>query len=224
MSLLLLTGVALAFKDTTGTPQGVVKAEAKSNVLLTVLRIRIVWVVALFLLFYVGTEVSLGSWSYSFLTEERHGSTLIMGWVVSGYWAGLTLGRLVLARVAQRVGEKRLIQGCLAGIIVGVLLVWLAPGGAISAIGLCLTGFSLGPIYPTTIALMSRLVSSRLLPSAIGFLASLGSMGAALFPWLAGNLAQVIGLWSLLPYVITLTVIMLCLWIVLQSRPQMTHN
>ena len=223
MSLLLLTGVALAFKDTTGPPQGVVKAEAKSNVLLTVLRIRIVWVVALFLLFYVGTEVSLGSWSYSFLTEERHGSTLIMGWVVSGYWAGLTLGRLVLARVAQRVGEKRLIQGCLAGIIVGVLLVWLAPGGAISAIGLCLTGFSLGPIYPTTIALMSRLVSSRLLPSAIGFLASLGSMGAALFPWLAGNLAQVIGLWSLLPYVITLTVIMLCLWIVLQARPQVTH-
>ncbi len=222
MSLLLLTGVALAFKDT--TRQGVVKAEAKSNVLLTVLRIRIVWVVALFLLFYVGTEVSLGSWSYSFLTEERHGSTLIMGWVVSGYWAGLTLGRLVLARVAQRVGEKRLIQGCLAGIIVGVLLVWLAPGGAISAIGLCLTGFSLGPIYPTTIALMSRLVSSRLLPSAIGFLASLGSMGAALFPWLAGNLAQVIGLWSLLPYVITLTAIMLCLWIVLQARPQMIHN
>jgi fucose permease len=224
MSLLLLTGVALAFKDTTGTSQGVVKAEAKSNVLLTVLRIRIVWVVALFLLFYVGTEVSLGSWSYSFLTEERHGSTLIMGWVVSGYWAGLTLGRLVLARVAQRVGEKRLIQGCLAGIIVGVLLVWLAPGGAIPAIGLCLTGFSLGPIYPTTIALMSRLVSSRLLASAIGFLASLGSMGAALFPWLAGNLAQFIGLWSLLPYVITLTVIMLCLWIVLQTRPQVTHN
>ncbi|MFL5653120.1 MAG: MFS transporter [Ktedonobacteraceae bacterium] len=223
MSLLLLTGIVLAFKDTTGTPQGVVKAEAKSNVLLTVLRIRIVWVVALFLLFYVGTEVSLGSWSYSFLTEERHGSTLIMGWVVSGYWAGLTLGRLVLARVAQRVGEKRLIQGCLAGIIVGVLLVWLAPGGAIPAIGLCLTGFSLGPIYPTTIALMSRLVSSRLLASAIGFLASLGSMGAALFPWLAGNLAQFIGLWSLLPYVITLTVIMLCLWIVLQARPQVTH-
>src|SRR5256885_2798531 len=63
MSLLLLTGVALAFKDTTGTPQGGVKAEAKRNVLLTVLRIRIVWVVALFLLFYVGTEVSLGSWS-----------------------------------------------------------------------------------------------------------------------------------------------------------------
>jgi fucose permease len=70
---------------------------------------------------------------------------------------------------------------------------------------------------------MSKLVSSRLLPSAIGFLASLGSVGAALFPWLAGNLAQAIGLWSLLPYVITLTIFMLCLWIALQSRPQVTE-
>ncbi len=224
MSLLLLVGLVLAFKDRRAIAGGGIKTEAKSNVLITALRIRIVWIAALFLLFYVGTEVSLGSWSYSFLTEERHGSTLVMGWVVSGYWAGLTLGRLTLARVAQRVGEKRLIQGCLAGIIVGVLLVWLVPIGAVSAIGLCLVGFSLGPIYPTTIALMSKLVSSRLLPSAIGFLASLGSVGAALFPWLAGNLAQAVGLWSLLPYVITLTIFMLCLWIALQARPQVTEN
>src|SRR6266568_5036943 len=191
MSLLLLTGLVLAFKDRRATSGDGKKTEAKSNVLFTALRIRIVWIAALFLLFYVGTEVSLGSWSYSFLTEERHGSTLVMGW--------------------------------LAGIIVGVLLVWLVPIGAVSAIGLCLVGFSLGPIYPTTIALMSKLVSSRLLPSAIGFLASLGSVGAALFPWLAGNLAQAIGLWSLLPYVITLTIFMLCLWIALQSRPQVTE-
>ncbi|HEV2661217.1 MAG TPA: hypothetical protein VGU68_11485, partial [Ktedonobacteraceae bacterium] len=76
-----------------------------------------------------------------------------------------------------------------------------------------------GPIFPTTIALMSKLVSARILPSAIGFLASLGSMGAALFPWLAGNLAQRIGLWSLLPFVMALTVCMLGLWLALQKQP-----
>ena len=224
MSLLLLAGLLLAFKDQKATSGGGKQAETKSNVLLTALKMRIVWIAALFLLFYVGTEVSLGSWSYSFLTEERHGSPLVMGWVVSGYWAGLTLGRLTLARVALRVGEKRLIQGCLAGIIAGILLVWLVPTGVVSALGLCLVGFSLGPIFPTTIALMSKVVSSRLLPSAIGFLASLGSVGAALFPWLAGNLAQAIGLWSLLPYVITLTIFMLCLWIVLQVRPRVAEK
>ena len=94
------------------------------------------------------------------------------------------------------------------------------PVQAVSAFGLVLTGFSLGPIYPTTIALMSNLVSARILPSVIGFLASPGSMGAALFPWLAGDLAQHIGMWSLLPYVIVLTIIMLLLPVGLQKRPQ----
>jgi fucose permease len=194
------------------------KTETKQNVLFTALAMRIVWLGALFLLFYVGTEVSLGSWSYSFLTEERHGVPLLMGWAVSGYWLGLTLGRLTLARVALNLGEKRMIQVCIAGVVAGVLLIWLVPLNGVSAFGLCLTGYCLGPIFPTTIALMSRLVPARILPSAIGFLASLGSMGAALFPWLAGNLAQFIGLWALLPYVILLTLVMLCLWMLLQTR------
>jgi fucose permease len=66
---------------------------------------------------------------------------------------------------------------------------------------------------------MSDTLKSRILSSAIGFLASLGSMGGALLPWIAGNLAQHFGLWTLLPYVIALTAIMLVLWVLLQRRP-----
>lgn len=225
--LVLGCGVGFAFKGhkraENEKTEKTEKTETKQNVLFTALAMRIVWLGALFLLFYVGTETSLGSWSYSFLTEERHGVPLLMGWAVSGYWLGLTLGRLTLARVALNLGEKRLIQLCIAGVVAGVLLIWLVPLNGVSAIGLCLTGYCLGPIFPTTIALMSRLVSARILPSAIGFLASLGSMGAALFPWLAGNLAQFIGLWALLPYVILLTLVMLCLWMLLQARPGNQH-
>ena len=47
----------------------------------------------LFLFAYVGIEVSLGSWAFTFLTEERHEAELISGWTVSGYWLGLTVGR-----------------------------------------------------------------------------------------------------------------------------------
>jgi fucose permease len=216
--IVLGVGVVFAFKGNQKTGNEKI-AETKQNVLFTALAMRIVWLGAIFLLFYVGTEVSLGSWSYSFLTEERHGAPLLMGWAVSGYWLGLTLGRLTLARVALNLGEKRMIQICILGVVAGVLLIWLVPFNGVSAIGLCLTGYCLGPIFPTTIALMSRLVPARILPSAIGFLASLGSMGAALFPWIAGNLAQFIGLWVLLPYVILLTLVMLCVWMLLQARP-----
>src|SRR6266567_2772757 len=146
-SVVLLIGFQLVFKDQNISLQENVTTKPKSNVLVAALSVPIVWVAALFMLIYVGAEVSVGSWSYSFLTEERHASILLAGWMVSGYWIGLTLGRLTLARVALRVGSERLIQGCLVGVVVGVLLVWLLPFYAVSAVGLGLMGFSFGPIY-----------------------------------------------------------------------------
>ncbi len=219
LSLMLLVGFGLAFPSQRAMAFKVTERGGRGSIR-AALRLRVVWLGALFLLFYVGTEVSLGSWSYSFLTEERHGSALLSGWAVSGYWLGLTLGRALLGGLARRVGNRRLIQGCLAGVLLGGLLIWLAPINAAAAFGLVMTGFSLGPIFPTTIALMAGLVEARILPSAIGFLTSLGSMGAALFPWLAGNLAQGVGLWSLLPYCMLLTWVMLCFWLALQGRPR----
>lgn len=217
MSLILLVGVAFLFKESASHHQE--QAPVEGNILTTVLKLRVAWLAALFLMVYVGSEISLGSWSYSFLTQERHGATLISGWTISGYWFGLMLGRLVLGKVAQRIGDKRLIELCLVSVIISLLIIWSLPFPLTSAIGLCLAGFSLGPIFPTTIALMSKLVSARILPTAIGFLASLGSMGGSLFPWLAGNLAQHIGLWSLLPYVIALAIVQSCLWLMLQKQP-----
>ena len=129
MGLIVLIGFGLVFqhRHVAAPAASAETARVGSNVLLSALRLRVVWIAALFLLFYTGTEVSLGSWSYSFLTETRHGPTLLSGWVVSGYWLGLTLGRLSLANIVLRVGSKRLIEGCLLGVIAGVLLVWLVP-------------------------------------------------------------------------------------------------
>ncbi len=218
LSLIVLVGFALAFRGQPSTTREATQRGGRS-VMLAALRLRVVWLGAFFLLFYVGTEVSMGSWSFSFLTQTRHGSTLFSGWAVSGYWLGLTVGRLTMGFLARKVGNRRLIQGCIAGALLGLLIIWVAPNEAVSALGLGLTGFSLGPIFPTTIALMSGLVEPRILPSAVGFLASLGSLGAAFFPWLAGNLAQQVGLVVLLPYAMALTCVMLCIWLALQARP-----
>lgn len=220
LSLLLLGGIALIFEKRTSEQR---KAEHHEGIVLAItLRQRVAWLAALFLLIYVGTEVTLGNWSYSFLTEERHGIALLAGWMVSGYWLGLTLGRLVLGRIGQAIGNRRLIQFCLLGVVTGLLLVWVFPQQLLEALGLWLAGVCLGPIFPTTIALVSTLVPPRLLPGTVGFMASLGSMGGAFFPWLAGSLAQHTGLWSLLPFAIALTVIMLGTWGILQSQPPVT--
>jgi len=225
---LVLAGVRLAFAPNGArTHPAVSTSHARNpgktgNPLAPALRSRLVWIAALFLCVYVGTEVSLGSWSYTLLTEGRRVPDLPASWMVSGYWLGLTAGRLAVARVADRWGAARLIQGCIAGVLVAVLLVWIAPSAAVSAAGLWLAGFSLGPIFPSTISLIDATVPSRLQQSAIGFAASLGAMGGAAFPWLAGNLIQRAGLPALLPYVAGLTFALLALWLTLQraARPR----
>lgn len=216
-ALILLAGFGTFFDAGPAEARHSVTQRAGEGLLTDTLRLRLVWLAALFLLVYVGTEISLGSWSYSFLTEVRHHGSLLSGWSVSGYWLGVTVGRLTLARLAARLtlSDASLIRYCLIGAGTGALVIWLAPLPAITAFGLWLTGYALGPIYPTTIALVPGLVPTRLVPSAVGFLASLGSMGAALFPWLAGNLAQAIGLWSLMPYLIALIAVLSGIWLAL---------
>jgi fucose permease len=218
VALVIWVGLWLAFKPRLQPVKEFISPK-KEHLMLDTLRLRGVWLAALFLLVYVGTEISLSTWSYSFLTIARLGPALFSAWVVSGYWCGLTIGRLTLARLASRLGMRRQITLCLEGVVLGLLLAWFLPSIWGAAFGLCLTGFFLGPLFPTTIALMSHIAPARLLPSAIGLLASLGSAGAALFPAFAGNLLQHLGFWTLLPFALALTVIMFGVWLLLNKQP-----
>lgn len=60
----------------------------------------------MFLLFYVGVEVSLGGWLVTFMLKVRHGKNFESGLVVTGFWLGLTFGRVILGFVTGKVGEK----------------------------------------------------------------------------------------------------------------------
>jgi fucose permease len=181
-------------------------------------RHRAVWLGGLFLALYVGLEISVGNWSFSFLTEDRGLGVVLAGWTVSGYWIGLTAGRFVLSRLAERVGVGvgGLIFACLAGTMVCALAIWLMPGAAV--VGLALLGFCLGPMYPTMIAVVPRLVSAGLVATAIGILVGVSVGGGALFPWLAGSIAQRFGAWSLFPFAAALAGLVGVVWWLIARR------
>lgn len=43
------------------------------------IRLKVTWILAIFLLFYVGVEVTIGGWGYTFLTTARNGDPVQMG-------------------------------------------------------------------------------------------------------------------------------------------------
>jgi hypothetical protein len=45
------------------------------------IRLKFTWIAALFLLFYVGVETTIGGWGYTFLTVARNGNAVTMGQV-----------------------------------------------------------------------------------------------------------------------------------------------
>jgi fucose permease len=184
------------------------------------LRLRAVWFAAIFLCLYVGAEVTVGNWGFSFLTEVRGQGVLLAGSVVSVYWLGLTLGRFLINLIASRagIGVTGMMYGCLIGMGVAVLVTWWGPGAGLAIVGFGLLGFFLGPVFPTTVAVMPRLAPTRVVPSAIGFLVGMSVVGGAVFPYVAGALAQGVGLGSLMPYLLVLTVLQTGGWWLIDRR------
>lgn len=100
------------------------------------LRNKVVLVCSAFLLAYVGSEVALGGWLVTFMIDVRGGSAFASGLAASGFWAGITAGRMVLGFVTGRVfkSEKHAATVYLFCAIIMQLLYWLIPNFIASAI------------------------------------------------------------------------------------------
>jgi fucose permease len=163
---------------------------------------------------YVGLELGVGRWGFSYLIEARAVPDVIAGYTISAYWLGLTLGRFLISPVAARfgVGQVGLVYGCLCGVAATGAFVWAGPGAVAIAAGFLLMGFFLGPIFPTIIAAVPQLTVPRLVPTAIGVLNAGSVVGGAALPWLAGAVAQVAGAWTLAPFAIALALVQIMIW------------
>ena len=67
---------------------------------------RVTWCCALFLIGYVGIEVALGGWIVAFMINVRRAAPFASGMTATGFWMGLTVGRLILGFVTPKIGEK----------------------------------------------------------------------------------------------------------------------
>ncbi|KAJ5889005.1 Major facilitator superfamily domain general substrate transporter [Penicillium taxi] len=176
---------------------------------------RVTWICSLFLLGYVGVEVALGGWIVTFMLRERHGSSFASGMTATGFWLGITVGRIILGFITPRLGEKVAVGAYILCSMAFGLVLWLVPAFYASAIAVSLQGFFLGPLFPGAIVVMTKLLPRDLHVRSIGFAAALGGSGAAVFPFAVGALAQAKGVKVLQPFIIALSATIFLVWICL---------
>jgi fucose permease len=139
--------------------------------------------------FYLGAEIGITAWLPTFLTLEKSHSLQFAGVCIGLFWAAMAGGRLTLASVTDRFGYEKVIMTCstlaAAMIFAGVFVRdWILTVTVWS-----LSGFLLGPVFPTMLASMSRLFPSRK-GFATGVVYSCGFLGAVFAPWFVGVVAQ----------------------------------
>ncbi|KAH7169875.1 major facilitator superfamily domain-containing protein [Dactylonectria macrodidyma] len=171
-----------------------------------------VWMMSIFFFLYVGAEVTAGGWLIEFLIAVRHSPPGVAGYIASAYWGGLMFGRILLADITHKFGNRRMV---FIYILIGLglqLVFWFVPNVTVDAIAVSLLGFVIAPFFPVGLSVLTNLLSQELHVAAIGFTATVGQAGSAAFPFLTGAVASKAGVIVLQPIMVALLVGMFVSW------------
>jgi fucose permease len=188
-----------------------------------VFRQPLLWLMALQIALYVGSEIGFGNWIVTAVSQSAAISLALAAPVATAFFLGLTIGRLFGGQVLKRglLSEEQLLYFSILGGFISGLVVAIFPGQIVVSFGAsALVGFFYGPLFPGIMA-----IASRQFINSIGIVSSvmLVSTGAAamVLPALMGVLIPHIGInWVLaLPALCCLLIIVPFYLAVRQQRP-----
>ncbi|OSD01411.1 MFS general substrate transporter, partial [Trametes coccinea BRFM310] len=170
-----------------------------------------VHMLSIFALIYVGIEVTVGGWTVTYILEKRSGSSNA-GYISSGFFGGLMLGRILLLWLNKKIGERRAVF-LYAVLVIGLeVTVWVVPSLIENAVAVAFVGLLLGPMFPILINHSTTILPRWLLTACAGYIAGAGQAGSAVLPFITGLLASKFGITSLPPFIVSMMSTLLVLW------------
>ncbi|MGH9872985.1 MAG: MFS transporter [Pyrinomonadaceae bacterium] len=153
---------------------------------------RLAFLIALFLFLYVGAEVSFGGWLFTYATILKITTATVAAYLTSGFWAALTLGRILSVPIARRFRHSSILFVDLAGCLASIFIILLFPDSLSALItGTCGLGLFMASIFPTLLAFADKQL--RLTGQMTGGFITGASLGAMLVPLAIGQLFESIG-------------------------------
>ncbi|KAF7784749.1 hypothetical protein Agabi119p4_914 [Agaricus bisporus var. burnettii] len=186
------------------------------------LSLKMQWLFSLFIFLYYGCETTTQAFIVSYLLKTRNANPNTVGYVSSGFWAGISIGRIAWGYYMSRFSftqRKWLIHASITLGLVLELLIWFVNSNIGDAFSTGIIGLVFGPVYPAVLSLATALLPQEVHLVTMGLIGSAGSLGAAVFPFIAGVVSTSHGV-QIVPRVsVGLAGIIFSMWFFFPSRP-----
>lgn len=165
---------------------GVIAAPRGANRLLVLL---LMW---FFLI--VGMEVSIASWAFSLLFEERGLSEATAALWMASFWGSFTGVRILLGVIGDRLPQEGALAASIAICGLGAALMWADPAGWPTGMSLPILGAGVSLLFPMMVLVTPRWLGPARAAVATGYQFGAASVGAVFFSLVIGRLADLSGL------------------------------
>ncbi|KAI0383976.1 MFS general substrate transporter [Hypomontagnella monticulosa] len=196
-----------------------VRNESSLDARTAIFKHGVTWICAAYFLAYIGTENGISGWIVVFMTRVNHASDYLASLSSSGFWIGQAAGRLTLSVVTERIGVRTATIAYLIAALAFEALFTAVHIPIFSTIIITLLGYCLGPLFPSGVFMMTRLLPKELHVGAISFVVLIGQVGGALLPFALGALADRLGIQVFQVVVFAQLVVTLLLWLAFPRLP-----
>ena len=150
----------------------------------------------LFYLCYTGSEIGLALWCASYFREARSVSKESAGLWVSCFFGCITIGRILVGIIVNRVGTSRVIHmGQITSFIGFIFLLMPFATSVFCPVGISLIGLGFAPMYPCMMQDSPKHFGKDFSQSAIGYQMGMANVGATFLPLFIGAVAGATTLW-----------------------------
>ncbi|ROV94146.1 hypothetical protein VPNG_09343 [Cytospora leucostoma] len=179
----------------------------------------VTWICAAYFLTYVGTESAISGWIVTFMRRARDASTYLSSLSSSGFWIGMAAGRFLLGHVTDKLGVRTATAIYLIIAFVSQVVLAAVNHAIVSVIAVTMVGFFLGPLFPSGIVMITRLLPKELHVGAVSFVASVGQLGAAAGPFAMGSMVQFLGIRVFQVFILAMLAVTLLIWLLFPRLP-----
>jgi fucose permease len=163
------------------------------------------WLAPATFLLYVAAEMGTGLWAASILATDRGMPLPQAGVWVAVYFGAITAGRFAVGLVANKLGNRKLVQLGVCTAMLGAAL-FAAHGwvGDVSLAGLVLMGLGCAPIFPSLMHEAAKRFPEDVAAKVISRQMIAAYAGFSVIPGAFGLLATWLGLGVIMPVVVVL--------------------